>query len=68
MAGHVGASESIQGLETIQGIRLLISIIPAAIGALMFGAFLFYKLDETLLMQIESDLESRRNEAADAPA
>jgi hypothetical protein len=33
----------------------------------MFGAFLFYKLDETLLMQIESDLESRRDEAADAP-
>jgi len=33
----------------------------------MLGAFPFYKLDDELLMQIESDLESGRDEAADAP-
>ena len=44
----------------VQGIRLLISILPAAVAALMLGAFLFYKLDEQLLGRIEADLEARR--------
>lgn len=49
-----------QGADAIQGIRLLISVLPAAVALLMLGAFLFYKLDERLLGQIEADLEARR--------
>src|SRR5690606_13428797 len=49
-----------QGADAIQGIRLLISVLPAAVALLMLGAFLFYKLDERLLGQIEADIEARR--------
>lgn len=61
--GYVGAAGVIsQSAETIHGIRLLISVIPAAVGVLLLGVFLFYKLDESTLSSIEKDLEIRRGE------
>ncbi|HPS12907.1 MAG TPA: MFS transporter [Prolixibacteraceae bacterium] len=46
--------------ETIEGIKYMLSFIPA-IGALVSGIFMyFYKLDEKTLKTIESDLDMRR--------
>jgi len=52
----------IQGDDTITGIKIMMSVIPA-IGSLM-GAVLmmFYKLDEDFLAKIENTLKFRRNE------
>jgi len=49
-----------QNPETINGIKYMLSFIPA-IGALISGIFMyFYKLDEKTLKTIETDLEQRR--------
>jgi glycoside/pentoside/hexuronide:cation symporter, GPH family len=66
--GYVAAAEgvaAVQSAEAIQGIRLLISVIPAAVALLMFIAFLFYRLDELRLSEIESDLALRRGQAGE---
>jgi glycoside/pentoside/hexuronide:cation symporter, GPH family len=64
--GYVAATEGqafvAQTDEAIQGIRLLISVLPAAVAGLMFVAFLFYKLDEATLARIEADLAARRGD------
>jgi len=57
--GYNGDLE-IQAPETIQGIRLLISVIPAAMAVLTFGGMIFYKLDEKTMDKIKVDLEERR--------
>lgn len=62
--GYVAASNAVQTAVTIEGIRLLISLIPALVGLLMLGVFLFYRLDERMLARIEADLAVRRAEAA----
>jgi glycoside/pentoside/hexuronide:cation symporter, GPH family len=49
-----------QSAEAVQGIRLLISVLPAAVALLMLVAFLFYRLDDQQLAQIEGDLAVRR--------
>jgi GPH family glycoside/pentoside/hexuronide:cation symporter len=62
--GYVAASETQavvdQSAEVLQGIRLLISVLPAAVALLMLVAFLFYTLDDQRLAQIEGDLALRR--------
>ena len=51
-----------QNPETIQGLKYMLSFIPA-IGALISGIFMyFYKLDEKTLKTIETDLAQRRLE------
>lgn len=50
----------IQSPETIRGIRLLISLIPAGMAVLTFGGMLFYKLDENKMQEIKVELEGRR--------
>lgn len=64
--GYVAAAEGIaatvQSPETVQGIRLLISLIPAAVGTIMLVTFLFYSLDEKRLLSIEADLAQRRRQ------
>jgi len=50
----------VQSPETIRGIRLLISVIPAAMAVLTFGGMVLYKLDEQTVNQIKEDLEKRR--------
>lgn len=63
----VQGQQIVQSAEAVQGIRLLISVIPAVVAGLMFIAFLFYKLDEKRLIEIGSDLSMRRA-PGDAPA
>lgn len=50
-----------QTIESLKGIRLMISIYPA-VGALMAALFLLlYKLSDGFMEKITADLESRRN-------
>jgi GPH family glycoside/pentoside/hexuronide:cation symporter len=52
--------------EAITGIKLLFSVIPAAL-SLVYGIILFfYPINEAKLLDIESDLKARR--AAEAGA
>jgi GPH family glycoside/pentoside/hexuronide:cation symporter len=52
-----------QAVETQNGIRMMLSFIPA-IGAFLAAAFMFiYPLTEKKLQQIENDLEARREKA-----
>ncbi|MFA9390248.1 MAG: MFS transporter [Prolixibacteraceae bacterium] len=51
-----------QSPETIQGIKVMLGIVPA-IGALLSGAFMFfYQLDAKTMATIEIDLEERRKD------
>jgi GPH family glycoside/pentoside/hexuronide:cation symporter len=49
-----------QNPETLHGIRLLISLIPAVCALIGAAAMLFYRLDESKMKQIEADLVQRR--------
>jgi len=46
--------------ETLHGLRLLVSLIPAAIGVLSVFIVLLYPLNETRMKEIETDLKARR--------
>jgi len=50
----------VQSTQSLLGIRLCLSIIPAAVSGLGFILLLFYNLDERRMEQITRDLESRR--------
>ncbi len=50
----------IQSAETRNGIRLMMSFIPAIGSVLAGGLMIFYKLDEATMQNIEGVLESRR--------
>jgi len=61
--GYVAASgvtDARQSATALHGIRLLISVLPAAVALLTLATFLFYTLDEPRLAQIERDLALRR--------
>jgi GPH family glycoside/pentoside/hexuronide:cation symporter len=49
-----------QNPETLHGIRLLISLIPAVCALFGASAMIFYRLDESKMKQIEADLVQRR--------
>ena len=51
-----------QTATSILGIRLLMSLIPAAIALLVAGILVFYRLDGHKLKEIEADLTQRRKE------
>ena len=55
-----GATVAHQSATALQGIRLLISIVPAAVALVTGVTFLFYTLDEQRLVQIEADLAARQ--------
>jgi len=55
-----GATVAHQSATVLQGIRLLISIVPAAVALVTCVMFLFYTLDEQRLVQIEADLAARQ--------
>jgi GPH family glycoside/pentoside/hexuronide:cation symporter len=55
-----GTTVAHQPATALQGMRLLISILPAAVALLMLVTFLFYTLDEPRLAQIEADLAVRQ--------
>lgn len=56
----------VQAPTTLFGIKMLISLLPAAASALTALVALFYTLNETALKRIGSDLQKRRRAAADA--
>ncbi len=49
-----------QTAHTLQGIRLLISILPAGVALLALGVFAFYRIDEAFLERIRLELASRK--------
>lgn len=53
-------ANTVQNAETITGIRMMLSFIPAA-GALLSAAFIiFYKLSDSFMMKVSEDLTQRR--------
>jgi Na+/melibiose symporter-like transporter len=50
-----------QNIDVLNGLKAMMSVIPVAIGvvALIILMF-FYKLDETTMKQVKTDLEERR--------
>ncbi len=52
----------IQATETIQGIILMMSLIPASGSLLAAGLMYFYKLDNETMNKIEYELKLRKNE------
>jgi len=49
-----------QSAETLLGIRLLISVLPAITAILAIVVFRFYKIDEQLIERIQQELKSRQ--------
>jgi len=56
--GFVANAE--QSPETLRGIRLMMSFIPAVCSVAATIAALFYELDDGTMQQIESDLSERK--------
>jgi GPH family glycoside/pentoside/hexuronide:cation symporter len=54
-----------QSIAVKNGLRSLMSIIPAAMGVMAIIIVLFYKLDEKTMQKVETDLESRRKKIKD---
>ena len=54
-----------QSIAVKNGLRLLMSIIPAAMGVMAIIIVLFYKLDEKTMQKVETDLEARRKKIID---
>jgi GPH family glycoside/pentoside/hexuronide:cation symporter len=52
-----------QTAESIFGIKMMMSFIPAVIAGLSIIPLLFYKLDEEKLEKIEKELRERKKEA-----
>jgi glycoside/pentoside/hexuronide:cation symporter, GPH family len=52
-----------QTVETLQGIRLLMSAYPAIAGFVGGIIMLFYPLTNNMMIKIENDLQERRKEA-----
>ncbi|HEY1114769.1 MAG TPA: MFS transporter [Chitinophagaceae bacterium] len=53
-------ANTVQNAETITGIRMMLSFIPAA-GALLSAAFIiFYKLSDSFMIKVSEDLTHRR--------
>ncbi len=48
-----------QSSHALDGIRLLISVLPAIVALLALVVFSFYKLDESFLKQIQQELQDR---------
>ncbi len=51
-----------QSLDSLFGIKILMSFIPAAIAALCIVPLLFYRLDDQKMKQVEADLRKRKEQ------
>jgi len=51
-----------QSAESLRGLLLLFSLIPAFLGVIALGIMLLYNLDEKKMKAIETDLFNRRND------
>lgn len=66
MAG-VGFEPNVaQTAESLRGLLLLFSIIPAGIGILSLGIYLFYPLNDQKVNEMTADLETRRAERGES--
>jgi glycoside/pentoside/hexuronide:cation symporter, GPH family len=62
LMGYIGFKANVaQPLHVQTGIRYMMSFYPAIVGFLSAAAVLFYKLDDTTMVQIEQDLKQRRS-------
>jgi GPH family glycoside/pentoside/hexuronide:cation symporter len=52
-----------QNAQTLHGLRLMMSLLPAGLLLAAAGSMLFYDINQQLLTQIESDLQQRRDAA-----
>ena len=52
--------ELAQSQITLDGLRMMMSLIPALLLVVAAGCLMFYNVDKTLLQQIEIDLEKRK--------
>lgn len=59
-------ANAVQTPESLHGLLLLMSLIPAALGVVSILLVLFYPLNEAKVRQIESDLKARRGRAEPA--
>jgi glucuronide carrier protein len=53
--------------EAITGIKLSLSIVPAAISGLGIILLFFYKLTDSQMEQIEKELQARKTESENLP-
>jgi GPH family glycoside/pentoside/hexuronide:cation symporter len=60
LAGYGFVANQDQNPETLKGIRLMISLIPAICALIGAAAMVFYRLDEQTMKSIEADLITRR--------
>jgi len=61
LMGYIGFRANVaQPLHVQIGIRYMMSFYPAVVGFLSAAAVLFYKLDDSTMVQIEKDLQQRR--------
>jgi GPH family glycoside/pentoside/hexuronide:cation symporter len=61
LIGAIGFHANVQQSVGVQnGIRYMMSFFPAVVGFLSAGAVLFYALDDTTMVKIESDLKQRK--------
>lgn len=63
LAGFGYQANMVQSAESIMGIKLLMSFVPALLAAVGTAFLFFYKLDGDLLKTVETDLEKRRSES-----
>jgi len=60
LAYHGFVANEAQTSETLEGIRRLMSLYPAALGAIGAALMLWYPLTNRMMVQIEQDLTARR--------
>jgi len=61
LIGAIGFHANVQQSVGVQnGIRYMMSFFPAVVGFLSAGAVLFYSLDDSKMVRIESDLKQRK--------
>ena len=61
------APNQVQSPESLQGLLLLFSLIPAALGVVSMIILLFYPLNDKRVDTIIAELEKRRKESGDVP-
>jgi len=54
-----------QSTESLKGLLLLFSLIPAILGVISIGIMLFYKIDEKKMKEIAADLLERRKSSGE---
>ena len=57
----VDGVEMTQSETTLNGLKMMMSLIPAVLLIVAAGCLMFYNIDKSLLQKIEADLEQRKN-------